>query len=478
MESSPKDLRRTKIIQGIPTMHSIWAIAVNTIKQALRLKIAIVFVVLMLILLPVMGATATGDGTVKGRLQTFVSYGLSLTSLLLSLLAIICSIYTMTSDLEQRQIYMVLTKPVRRFELVAGKLLGVILLSTGLLVVFSSLIFAVVYYSLKFSDAAAEELAAARNEFYTARAGLTPRVQDVSKEVLETYKKLERTHQLPAGASENKAVRNRIINQITSQKKYAKRAVLAGQEIGWEFHNIELLDPDESLFIKFKYDVSVNPPDLQIYSRWLVGDDRPLRYGTKVETGIYQFERKDIIRTFREMEVPADAVAADGYLAVRFFNVGLNDTIVFFPPEDGLEVLYKADTFGANYIRAVLIILFRLIFLAALGILAASFLSLPVSILLCLVVLFTGTISGFIMESFNLLGGELPSVYTYTLKPIVQLLPQFDKVNPSKYLVPGRLLSWFIVAKAASVMVILKAGFLLLLALLIFSYREIAKITI
>ncbi len=32
---------------------------------------------------PVLGLTATGDGTLKGRLQTVISYGLSLTSLLL-----------------------------------------------------------------------------------------------------------------------------------------------------------------------------------------------------------------------------------------------------------------------------------------------------------------------------------------------------------------------------------------------------------
>ena len=36
-------------------MHSIWAIATNTIKQAVRMKVAAVFLILLLILLPVMG---------------------------------------------------------------------------------------------------------------------------------------------------------------------------------------------------------------------------------------------------------------------------------------------------------------------------------------------------------------------------------------------------------------------------------------
>ncbi|MHC4742557.1 MAG: hypothetical protein ACYS8Z_11635, partial [Planctomycetota bacterium] len=61
-------------------MRRIWAVAVNTIKQALRMKIAVIFILLLLVLLPTMALTTTGDNTLKGRLQTFVSYGLSLTS--------------------------------------------------------------------------------------------------------------------------------------------------------------------------------------------------------------------------------------------------------------------------------------------------------------------------------------------------------------------------------------------------------------
>jgi hypothetical protein len=73
-------------------MRSIWAVAVNTVKQALRLKIVAVFIVLLLVLLPVMGLKMTGDGTLKGRMQAFVSYGLSLTTSL-ALLTIFTTAY-------------------------------------------------------------------------------------------------------------------------------------------------------------------------------------------------------------------------------------------------------------------------------------------------------------------------------------------------------------------------------------------------
>jgi len=149
-----------------------------------------------------------------------------------------------------------------------------------------------------------------------------------------------------------------------------------------------------------------------------------------------------------------------------------------FPPGDKLAVLYKADSFTANFLRAVLLILFRLIFLACLGILASTFLSFPVAILFCLVIFFTGTISGFCLESFDYLSENISGIYYYTIRPLIRLLPQFDKFNPTKFLVPAKLLSWPLLAKAAALMVCAKALLLLLLALLIFSYKEIAKIIV
>ena len=436
------------------------------------MKIALVFLVLLIILLPVMGMTMTGDGTIKGRLQTFVSYSLSLTSFLLCLLTIVISIYSLTNDIQQKQIYTVLTKPVRRFEFILGKVLGVILLNGFLLALFSAIIYLIIINIPKFLNATDAQYAQLNNEFFTARAGLLPPDVDVTKEVLDAYEKLEKNGQLPPGVP-----RYKVINLLTNQKKLEKRAAVVGQELVWEFNDIKQLDPGQSLFIRFKYDVSVNPPDLQISGRWIIGDTR--QYGGKIETPIYSVNRKDLIRTFYEMEVPADAIARDGYLAVAFLNdPQLNNTVVIFPPNDGLEVLYKADSFTANFLRAVLLILFRLIFLACLGVLASSFLSFPVAILLCLLILFIGTVSGFVVESFEYLSENIGGIYSFTVKPLIKLIPQFDKFNPAKFLVPSRLLSWSLLAEVVGIMVCFKSGLLLLLSLIIFSYREIAKIVV
>ncbi len=457
-------------------MRKIWAVATNTIRQALRMKVAAVFLLLLLVLLPVLGFTATGDGTFRGRLQTFVSYGLSLTGLLLSLLTIIVSVYTITSDIEQRQIYTVVTKPIRRYQLILGKVLGVIVLDTALLALFAGILYGLTSLMPRLTHPSAQELQDAQNEFYTARASLVPPRIDVSKEVDELYKKLKADGSLDAIYPN--FPEQEIRKELTNRKRMERRAVGIGQGIVWEFANVRPADPNQSLFIRFKYDVSVTPPDEQVYGDWRVGDLRGLRTGTPVDTPVFRIPRKDVIQKFHEIEVPAAAVARDGYLAVGFLNPPLNQTVVIFPPEDGLEVLYKADTFTANFIRGLLLILCRLVFLACLGALAASFLSFPVAILFCLVIFFTGTVSGFVIESFSYMSKNISQIYAYTVQGLVQLLPQFDKYNPTKFLVPGRLMTWSFLGQAALVAVAIKATVLLVLALIIFSFRELAKVVV
>ena len=457
-------------------MRKIRAVASNTIRQALRMKVAAIFIVLLLVLLPVMGFTATGDGTLKGRLQTFVSYGLSLTSLLLSMLTIIISIYAITSDIENRQIYTVITKPIRRYQLVLGKLLGVLVLDVALLTLFAGIIYGVTAFMPRFLNASPEELAEVKNEFYTARASLVPPTIDVREEVEALYESLRKNEQLEILYPN--FTRAEVIRELTNRKRLEKRAATIGQVLIWEFQNVKPRDPNQSLFVRFKYDVSVTPPDEQVYGEWRIGDLRDIQYGREVDTPVWREVRKDPVRKFREIEVRGPVVADDGYLAVGFLNPPMNDTVVLFPVEDGLEVLYKADTFTSNFVRAILLILCRLAFLACLGVLAASFLSFPVAIMFCLVIFFTATISGFVLESFDMLSENISRIYAYSLKGLVQLLPQFDKYNPTKFLVPARLMTWGFLGRVALVMVFVKGALLLVLALIIFSFRELAKVVI
>ncbi len=456
-------------------MGRILAVASNTIKQALRMKIAVVFIILLLVLLPTIALTATGDGTLKGRMQTLISYGLSLVGFLLSVLTIITTVYTTTSDLVHRQVFMVLTKPIRRVEYLLGKLAGVVFLDLGLLMGFSALIYGIAILAPRWMESSDADFLALHNELFTARRGITPKEEDVTEEIEKEYEELNRTQQLEEYfQGVPKAM---ILSQLASRKRLESRAVAVGQERVWEFSGIRLQDPNASLFVRFKYDVAVNPPDLSVYGLWAFGDFRPLLENKPPRTPIDHKIRKDSIRTFHEIEVPGEVVAEDGYVAVAFLNDFANNTVVIFPPEDGLELLYQAGTFTANYLRGVILIFCKLIFLACLGIMAASFLSFPVALLLCFLVFLTGTGSVFVLESFSYLGQNIGLIYDYTIAWIVRLLPQFDTYNPTTRLVAGRLISWGMVARALLYMVGVKAMVLLGCGLLIYNRREVAATT-
>ena len=463
-------------------MHSVLAIASNTLKQAVRMKLALVFSLLLLVLLPVMAFGVTGDGTLKGRLQTFVSYGISLVSLLLSLLTIFAAIHTTTSDITQRQVYTVLTKPVRRWEFLLGKFLGILTLNTALLLLFGGIIYGVVMAAPRYIPVSPTEAKELRDQFYTARTRVLARPIEVTDEEIQAkYERLQNNQTLDQffpGASARK-IKERLRGIILSQKS----SVIVGGQRLWEFDNIRPKDPNEEIFVRFKFDVANTPQDEQIYAKWAAGDFRRVRRGQ--ETLLFERDLKHPVRTFRELALPSQVIADDGYLGVAFYNVPqLNQTVVMFSDgrnigkaaeEQSFSILYRAGTFTGNYLRGLLVLFFRLFFLAALAIWASTFLSFPVAVLLSLVLFCTVSISGFILESFTYMGQGLQQIYGSTIKLVIQGLPQFDRYSPASYLVDGKRIDWTMVNWASWTLI--WAMLLLGLALAIFHYKELARDT-
>lgn len=442
----------------------------------MRMKTAIVFMAMLLILLPILSLNSTGDGTAIGRVQSFVSYGLGLVAFLLSMLTIIVSCHTISSDIKHKQIYTVVTKPIRRFEFIIGKVMGVVLLDLLLLAVFSTIIYALTIQMPRFTKTNDEELVRLKNEFFTARASLKRTVdeQAVESRVAEAYKQLVGTGQLDESRS-----KEAVLAELRNAEKYNMYAAEPGGTVLWEFEQVKPFDANESIFIHFKFNAAQTPADKNIYGVWYVGDYRQIKYGQEnVKTPIYAVPRKEIVGTIHEFQVPADAVAADGYLAVVFYNEPMNNTTVIFPQEDGFEVLYKAGSFGSNFIRVAFIIFARLVFLAALGVSLTTWLGFPVAVLCCLAVFFTGVINGFIVGSFGYLGQNIMFFYKYVVAPIIWLLPKFDQnYNINKYIIDARLIgtSFFVmtvIVLAVKSAIILAAGFL------IFARREIAKVIV
>lgn len=454
-------------------MSKLWAVAKNTIAQAVRMKVVAVVIVLLLLLLPIMSRIMVGDNTLHGKLQTFISYGLSLTSLLLCVLTIVISCYTLTSDLKSKEIFLVVTKPVRRFQIVCGKLLGVIIIDIFLLAVFSGIIYALTLTISKVTEVEAVESVKIQREFFTARDGIKDPIDKdrVNKMVAIAYANLDKNDELPPAMSEG-----RIRDQLRQQALAAMQLVGVGETRAWEFSNLRPLDTDETIFIRYKYEVAQDTADMKVRGSWRVGDFRQARYGPgQWQTPVYEVNRADVIGTFHEFEIPADAIAEDGKLMLGFYNLPINNATVM--PQE-VEVLYRAGSFGANYLRVTALILARLVFLAALGISLSTWLSFPVAILICVVIFCVGIVSGFVTESLEVLSTSVQMFYNFTIRPVLWFFPRFDgDFNPTHFMVEGKLLSIPFLMKTVAVLVGVKALVLTLFGIFIFSNREIAKPT-
>jgi ABC-type Na+ efflux pump permease subunit len=119
----------------------VGAIAGNTFTGLTRLK---VFYVPLLFALLLIGSSAfMAQMTFQQEFQVLKDIGLGAMSLFTSLLAIIATARLLPQEIEDRTVYTVLAKPVSRFEYLAGKLLGVLLLLALSLVAMSALFFVV-----------------------------------------------------------------------------------------------------------------------------------------------------------------------------------------------------------------------------------------------------------------------------------------------------------------------------------------------
>ena len=131
----------------LPIVHRVFsfgrlaAIVGNTFTGLTRLKI---FYVLLLFGLLLIGSSVfLAQMTFQQEFQVLKDIGLGAMSLFSSLLAVLATARLLPHEIEERTAYTVLAKPVSRFEYLAGKLFGVLLLLALSLLAMAALFFVV-----------------------------------------------------------------------------------------------------------------------------------------------------------------------------------------------------------------------------------------------------------------------------------------------------------------------------------------------
>ncbi|MCD6378646.1 MAG: hypothetical protein J7L99_07345 [Planctomycetes bacterium] len=208
-------------------MRNLWAVARETFIQSLRSRIITIFIILIACWIFYVGMTVEGDGTLKGKIQTFLAYSTSLTQLFLSLATIFLMATIITRDIRYKHIFTIVTKPIARWQYVVGRWLGVIFLNAMLLFPTMGVIYLVAEYLRRQPTAYERKMtsagqmsvnlpdpdrAAVENEIFSARAVFQPDPFNIEGALQRRWKKL----------IEEKGLDNLIIQYIKKKLRKGK----------------------------------------------------------------------------------------------------------------------------------------------------------------------------------------------------------------------------------------------------------------
>ena len=123
----------------------IWAVAKHMISEGIRMKIAVVFLILIGLIVLGLPFSISSDSSVTRAVQAFMSFGLNAMGFLLGLLSIFLS-RSISDEMVNQQIFLVVSKPIPRWQYIMGKWLGITLLNGAFLACAGLTLYGMVHY--------------------------------------------------------------------------------------------------------------------------------------------------------------------------------------------------------------------------------------------------------------------------------------------------------------------------------------------
>ncbi|MDF1810702.1 MAG: ABC transporter permease [Verrucomicrobiales bacterium] len=117
----------TKVKIPVLSLSRVWTIAAGTMTQLVRMK-TFYFLLIFAVLVAGVGYLDFRLATAASQLETIKKISFGTMDLFAWLYAIVATALLIPRDLEDRTLYTILSKPVRRVEYLVGKLLGVLIL--------------------------------------------------------------------------------------------------------------------------------------------------------------------------------------------------------------------------------------------------------------------------------------------------------------------------------------------------------------
>ncbi len=491
-------MQALRVLLGGPG--AVLGVARNMLTEAVRMKISLVLIILMILGLAVLPGFLNAEQPLRYRVQSFFQYSVTGTFWVLAFLTLAFGIASITAEQRDKVIWQTITKPVAAWQYLLGKWLGIVSLNAVLLVVASSGIFLFAEYLrnqpavgetqayLSEDSAVSEDRFILETRVMTARKSAEMEIPERLGRDSEEFQQRVRDYIAAERLTDPEfattpADLEYVIGQLQEGALRAFRSIPPGDSRVYRITGLqEAKAQDAPLTLRVRFDAEGNRPDVfydMTFALPFSPDPTPLT--KRVSLGFYH-----------NISVTTDAINDEGVMEVGIFNgqvvqtadrglAVIPNTSVAVIPEGGLEVSYRAGGYRANFARVMLVLWVKLAFLAMLGVCASTFLSFPVACLIAFGVFLLAEMSGFLVTAAETYSTTDTKGNTIWFKVVTanitnwvgQLFFVYNDLTPVRRLVQGVLMPWSSVATGTGVLAGL-TGLLYGLAIFIFKRRELA----
>ncbi|MCB9845287.1 MAG: hypothetical protein H6811_04795 [Phycisphaeraceae bacterium] len=459
----------------------VLAIARNVLAEAVRMRLSMVFIILLIFALAAVPGLIDSKDALRYRVQALLQYGTGGSFWIIALLVVLFSVATVAFDQRNKTIWQTMTKPVAPWQYVLGKWLGVTMLAGALLAVCASGVFMFTEYLrgqralgevapyVTAGDGITEDRLILESQVLTARVGRDPDVsfaiddegfrQSVKRYIEDQRRARPDFAGSPTASTPEEIERAEREYQEVLQSLYKSeiaktREIPPGMYREYTFSGLGAARGSRRpITVYYKIEISANDPT----HFYIVGFTWPNADGvTPIETPL---------AVTRTLTVPTEAIDENGELHLAVLNGGLkgaserSETFKFASP-NGLQVSFTVGGYRMNFARVALVLWIKLGFLAMIGIVMATFLSFPVAVLCAFVVFFAAEGTTFMMSSldsfrFQNRKGEtiLPLWVAYKFNiGVTRIFKVYADLRPTTRLVDGKLMGWASVAGGLAVL--------------------------
>jgi len=412
----------------------IFGIAGLMFRQAVRSRFVVSLFCLLLTVLVGFTLTIQGDGTASGRLQVLLSYAMGAVGSVLGMATLWLACGSLATEIESRRIHLVVVKPVRVIELWLGKWMGIL---------------AVVLLQL---------VAAGLFMWAAARIG---------------------EHRTVAGTPDGIAVREEVL--VAREWVEGRRLGPPGDRpVRWSLSCPELPEGATgmaTLSYRFLSAWRDQPP---VIGHWMLrGEDGRIWFESDCTANQDGVNR---------LKIPLAQLRGGEPVELLFEerpNAAGQVTGATFHPEREVELLVPTGGFGANLMRALLLLFCHVALLAALGVTAGTLFTFPVAVFASLALVVATLLAQFFVFSTapervaheHHHGGEegpswIERVGAHASETVRMAMAPTLRYRVGLRLAEGRRIPWREVQAAAAVLILGYGGVLCLAGCLVLRRRE------